>query len=166
MVVAYIGVGSNLGDCRANIEKAQTSLSRVRGISFRRQAPVYETDPEKESPPQGKFLNTVWEIETELTADRLFDELSEIEAGLGRVRSVKNAPRPIDLDILFFGNETRNFSENQDAQAGLILPHPRAHKRWFVLKPLCDLAPDLVHPAFGRTVRELFEKIQEKNEDN
>lgn len=162
MTIAYIGVGSNLGSREANIEKAKEFLKKRNRIFFCRSAPVYETEPVG-GPPQGKFLNTVWEVETDLSAEKLLEALAEIEKALGRTREVENGPRTLDLDLLFFGNQIQNFDSpaaKKDFQ--LMLPHPKLHERWFVLKPLSDLSPELMHPVLKETVRELLTKIEMK----
>lgn len=151
MTIGYVGVGSNLGSRETNIERAKQLLETAGRIRWVRSAPVYETDPVG-GPPQGRFLNTVWEIETDLKPAELLSELHQIESRLGRARKVKNEPRGIDLDILFFGEMVLTGS--------LEVPHPRSHERWFVLKPLADLAPELVHPVLKKTVRELLKEIE------
>lgn len=162
MTVAYIGVGSNLGVREANIKRAKELLEGKVRISFLRSASVYETKPAG-GPPQGSFLNTVWEIETDLSAEALLEELAGIENMLGRIRETENGPRTIDLDLLFFGGRVLNFGLVCDKKKScLILPHPKAHERWFVLKPLSDLAPELVHPFLNQTVRELLAAVETK----
>jgi 2-amino-4-hydroxy-6-hydroxymethyldihydropteridine diphosphokinase len=150
-VAAYIGVGSNLSDRSFMIEKAKEQLSLHPKIKFLRSASIYETEPIG-GPAQGRFLNTVWEIETDLSAQELLAYLLNIEEKLGRKRTQKNAPRVIDLDLLFFGDEVIN-------QPNLQIPHPRLQERWFVLKPLWDLSADLVHPIFKRSVCEMLDEI-------
>ena len=129
--VCYIGIGSNLGDRRAYIDKAIEALSgngyiKVTGISN-----IYETDPVSDI-PQGKFLNGVVAIETSLAPEKLLKELNKIEEGLGRRRTLRNAPRTIDLDILYYGDEVIKKKD-------LIIPHPRINEREFVLKGLREL---------------------------
>ena len=130
------------------METAQQKVSQIKGVCFLRASKIYETEPVG-GPPQGKYLNAVWEIETDLAAEVLLKELLKIENEMGRVRTVKNSPRPIDLDILFYGHEIIK-------KPGLEIPHPRLHERWFVLKPLADLAPDFVHPVMRKTIKELL----------
>ena len=131
MVTCYIGIGSNLGDRRSFIDKAVGELRRNKEISFKRISSIYETDPVSNI-PQGKFLNGVLEIDTTLTPQALLKELSGIEARLGRIRTVKDAPREIDLDILYYGDEVVK-------QDDLVIPHPRLGEREFVLKGLREL---------------------------
>lgn len=149
--LAYIGVGSNLSDRKTQLWKAQQSLSRHANIKFLRSSPIYETDP-MGGPVQGKYLNTVLELETSLSAKELLIVLLNIEEKLGRKRIVKNGPRLIDLDLLFFGDQVINESHLQ-------VPHPRLQERWFVLKPLWDLRADLVHPVLKKSVCELLDKV-------
>ena len=105
---------------------------------------------------QGKFLNSVAAVNTELSAGQLLDELNQIEAVRGRDRKAESercGPRPLDLDILLFADEVID-------TPGLTVPHPRMHRRWFVLKPLCDLSPDVVHPVLKKTASELLAELE------
>ncbi|MBI1977153.1 MAG: 2-amino-4-hydroxy-6-hydroxymethyldihydropteridine diphosphokinase [Candidatus Omnitrophica bacterium] len=151
--LAFIGVGSNLGDRNVWIKRAKDLLSQKKGIRFLRTAPVYETDPVG-GPPQGRFLNTVWEIETDLSAREILVVLLDLEASLGRKRTRKNEPRVIDLDLLFYGDQVIQ-------EPDLTIPHPRLHERWFVLKPLWDLRADWIHPVFKKSICELLDRIHE-----
>ena len=143
---AYIALGANIGDraerLRAAIERLGT-VARVERVS-----PVYETDPVGyvDQPP---FLNAVAEAATTLPPLSLLRALQRIETDLGRERPFPNAPRTIDLDLLFYDELLLTTPE-------LTLPHPRLHERHFVLAPLADLAPDLIHPRLGSSVRELL----------
>ena len=118
------------------------------GIVVLRESPVYETEPVGYA-PQRWFLNMVVEAETALFPLQLLSRTGKIEHGLGRVRTVPNGPRTIDIDILLFGNAVVR-------TARLEIPHPRLHERRFVLAPLADLAPDLHHPVTRQTVREML----------
>ena len=131
MVTCYVGIGSNLGDRKAYIDKAIEELKVNKKIRFLRSSSIYETEPVSDI-SQGKFLNGVLEIETSLDARELLKELNRIEAGLDRKRPAKNAPRTIDLDILYYGG----LSINTDK---LTVPHPRIIEREFVLKGLREL---------------------------
>lgn len=131
MTVCYIGIGSNLGDRRAYIDKAIRKLGAANGVEVKRVSSIYETDPVG-GIAQGKFLNGVIEIETDLGPLGLLKELRGIEAKLGRVRGVKNGPRTIDLDILYFGGDRID-------SADLVVPHPGINEREFVLKGLREL---------------------------
>lgn len=131
MTICYIGIGSNLGDRRAYIDKAIEGLRSNKNIRVSRVSTIYETDPISDI-PQGKFLNGVIEIETSLDPESLLKELNRIEEGLGRKRTVRNAPRTIDLDILYYGDQLIN-------EKNLMIPHPRIQEREFVLKGLREL---------------------------
>jgi 2-amino-4-hydroxy-6-hydroxymethyldihydropteridine diphosphokinase len=147
--IAFIAVGSNLGNRQTYIDKARTLLRKNRGVFFLKSSKVYETDPVG-GPRQGKYLNAVWKIQTGYTPRALLECLLEIEKALGRVRSTRNAPRTIDLDILFYNDAVID-------TLGLSVPHPRIQERAFVLRPLMDLCPEWVHPKFHKTVRKLYE---------
>ena len=156
LTTAYIGVGSNLGDRRKAIEDACRLLCSSSQVCFIQSAPVYETKPVG-GPSQGPYLNTVWEVETPFEARELLEFLRKIELDLGRERREKNEPRIIDLDILFFGDEVIQ-------EPDLIVPHPRLHERWFVLKPLWDLRADLIHPVLKKSICELLDQVDENNQ--
>ena len=146
----FIGIGSNQGDRAALISQAVKYLGVVSGVRVARLARLLETEPVG-GPPQPPYLNTVAEVETTRTPQELLDELQGIERQLGRVSSpVRWAPRPIDLDLLLYGDLVLE-------EPGLTIPHPRMHERKFVLEPLAQLAPELVHPALSRTVKDLLE---------
>jgi 2-amino-4-hydroxy-6-hydroxymethyldihydropteridine diphosphokinase len=133
-VRCYIGIGSNLGDRRKNIDDALQKLRLTGGIEVKRVSPIYETDPVG-GPAQPKYLNGVIEIETSLEPRGLLLTLQDIENQLGRKRAVKNGPRTIDLDILMYGSKKID-------EPDLKIPHPKMNEREFVQKPLKDL---LVH---------------------
>lgn len=146
---AYLGLGSNLDDRRANLEAALARLAElgtVRAVSS-----FYETEP-VELPQQPWFLNCAVALETELMPKQLLGRLLGIEQALGRRRLQPKGPRLIDIDILLFGSSV------VDA-AGLTIPHPALHERRFALEPLAEIAPDARHPVFKRTVRELRDAL-------
>jgi 2-amino-4-hydroxy-6-hydroxymethyldihydropteridine diphosphokinase len=141
----FIGIGSNQGDRLALMSKAVKLLNAGGRLRVTRIAPIIETDPVG-GPPQPPYLNTVAEGETPLSPQDTLALLQAVERELGRVASpVKWAPRPIDLDLLFYESHVIR-------QAGLIIPHPRLHERAFVLEPLAQLAPEFVPPRLGETV--------------
>jgi 2-amino-4-hydroxy-6-hydroxymethyldihydropteridine diphosphokinase len=140
MKTVFIALGSNLGERQKNIKQALDLIEVIFGIQLEKISSIIETDP-LDGPPQGKYLNAVAQISTTLSPRNLLVELQKIEDKLGRVRTVKNAPRTIDLDILLFADLSINDPD-------LIVPHPRMFARYFVLKPLLEIAPDilLTHP--------------------
>jgi 2-amino-4-hydroxy-6-hydroxymethyldihydropteridine diphosphokinase len=134
MAIAFLGLGSNLADREQNIHEAMRLLEE-KGIHIIKESSVVETEPVG-GPPQGKYLNCVVKVETPYPPLDLLTHLHDIEKILGRVRTIKNAPRTIDLDILLYENMTLNTTD-------LIVPHPRMMEREFVLKPLAEIAPDV-----------------------
>lgn len=134
MKKAYLAFGSNMGNPEQNVREAYAALGLVPGIEPRRLSKLYQTKPWGYL-DQPDFINACCEIETALSPEALLGVCLGIEAGMGRVRTVKNGPRIIDIDVLLFEGETRNTPE-------LILPHPRMFQRAFVLQPLSDLAAD------------------------
>jgi len=151
----YVGIGSNLGDRLANIRKA-IELMKEAEIEIIGGASIYEAEPfgYKE---QGWFLNSVVKARTELSPGRLWKKLERIEKSMGREREIKWGPRIIDLDILFYGNKILNGRQLQ-------IPHPELHKRRFVLVPLAEIAPRLVHPVFKKTVLELLRDLEDNSQ--
>jgi 2-amino-4-hydroxy-6-hydroxymethyldihydropteridine diphosphokinase len=151
-VDAFVALGSNLGDREAHLAAAVEALRARSGIRVEAISKVYETPPVG-PPPQGPYLNAVARLRTRLAPRALLACLLEIEAARGRERSAGRwSARTLDLDLLFYGSLVLD-------EPGLCVPHPRLHERDFVLVPLCDLAPDLVHPARGETAREMARKV-------
>jgi 2-amino-4-hydroxy-6-hydroxymethyldihydropteridine diphosphokinase len=151
---AYVALGSNLGDRRGTLEGALAALDASPGVRVLACSRFYETEPVG-PPPQGPYLNAVAHLVTELGPRALLDRLLEVEAGAGRERGeVRNAPRTLDLDLLLHGSTCLE-------EDGLELPHPRMHERAFVLEPLCEIAPDLVHPRLGVTISTLAARARD-----
>ena len=148
---AYIGLGSNLGDRQDNIDRALVLLTKTENVRLLGKSEIIETSP-LAADNQPLYLNTVAGIETTLSAKELHKRVIDIEAGLGRSRNVKWAPRTIDMDILLFAGDIIN-------QPDLIIPHPQMHLRTFVLKGLCELNPALEHPVMKTSVKELLERL-------
>lgn len=142
----YLALGSNLGKRSANLKNAISNLTPQ--LEVKKRSPVYETPPWGFA-DQPAFLNQVVKAETYLEAEPLLRHLKRLEAALGRVPSFQNGPRLIDIDILFFDHIILD-------SPTITIPHPRLQERAFVLVPLADLAPDLVHPVSGKSVRELL----------
>jgi len=149
--IAYIGIGSNLGDksfhCRYSIDQIDTSP----GCHVIARSTLFKTEPEGVT-GQPWYVNCIAQIAVTKSPFDLLQGLMNVESAMGRVRRKRWEPRIIDLDILLFGQEIRE-SHN------LLIPHPLMHKRRFVLQPLAQLAPDLLHPVFKVTIQELLNKL-------
>jgi len=141
---SYIGLGSNLGEREAMIRSALEALSQVPESRLIRASSLYDTEPAGEV-DQPNFLNAVAQLDTELTARQLLWNLMLIEKRLGRVRNQRWGPRTIDLDLLLYGGVVIEESD-------LVVPHPELTRRSFVLVPLVELEPLLVHPVTGETL--------------
>ncbi len=142
MALAYLGLGSNLGDRLGNLGQAVELLAARAGVGVLRSSRVFETDPVG-GPPQRSYLNAVLEVETDLPPRGLLAAGLAVEARLGRVRAERWGPRVIDVDLLVFDGE-------RIEEPDLVVPHPRLLQRAFVLVPLMELVPDLELPGVGR----------------
>jgi len=141
VITAYIGLGSNQGEPRAQIDLAFAELAALPATRLAARSPLYRSAP-LEAPGQPEYVNAVAAVETELSAAQLLEALQAIELRHGRERPHRNAPRTLDLDLLLFG-------EIACASPMLTLPHPRMHERAFVLRPLLDLDPRAEVPGRG-----------------
>lgn len=164
-ILAYIGIGSNLGDplqqCKESIDK----LSCVSGITLERVSSFYKTEPVIDNPiigdrfeeleNQSWFINAVAEIRTTLLPGDLLRALQDIEKTMGRIRTFAGAPRIIDLDLLLYGQEIIR-------EVDLIVPHQEMHQRRFVLEPLCEIASYMIHPVFGVSMRGLKDRLDDQ----
>jgi 2-amino-4-hydroxy-6-hydroxymethyldihydropteridine diphosphokinase len=153
MALAYLGLGSNLGDRRARIDAALAALRAHPAVRAVVASDLIETDPVGGPPGQGRYLNAAARIETDLAPRDLLALLKRIEHDLGRAAGGPRwGPRPIDLDLLLY--------DDLCLQTGdLTVPHPRFRERRFVLKPLAQVAPDARDPVTGLTVRQLLARL-------
>ena len=150
---AYIATGANLGDRAANIRSALDQLGQTPGVEVVRTSSLMENPAVGMGDDAPPFLNGAAELRTTLGARALLHRLLEIERGMGRSRGDGWKPRPIDLDLLFFGDQVHSSDE-------LVVPHPMLHERLFVLQPLAELAPDFVHPTLQMTVAGLLDNLR------
>lgn len=155
---AYIALGSNRGDRHAALDQACRAIAALPGVHLRRCSSIYETDPMGPG-DQPRYLNAVVEIDTTLRPHDLWHNLADLETALGREPARQRrrwGPRVIDLDILLY-------DDLQLRQPDLAIPHPGMADRWFVLKPLADLAPTLRHPILHRTVQQMLADLETSN---
>lgn len=147
--LVYLSLGSNLGDRAENLQQAITHLEKIGKVVA--VSAFYETEP-IEFAAQPWFLNCAVKLDTEKMPRQMLSAVLDVEQRMGRRRIQKNGPRTIDIDILLFGS---SIIETQ----GLIIPHPALHLRRFVLEPMTEIAPEVRHPAFKRTMRELRDAL-------
>jgi 2-amino-4-hydroxy-6-hydroxymethyldihydropteridine diphosphokinase len=150
----YLGLGSNLGPRERTLDQALERIAR-RGFSARRRSSAYLSEPVG-GPAQGWYVNLVVEGESDLDPQMLLAACQETERELGRERRERWGARTLDVDLLLYGDETR---ETPD----LLLPHPRLHERLFVLAPLAEIAPEVRHPRLGLTARELHARCADRS---
>lgn len=151
---AYLALGSNLGDRDAMLRDALVSIEALPGTEVVVASPIYETPPMGPQ-DQGAYLNMAAKLTTAIDALALLRALQAIEVSMGRAPMQERrrwGPREIDIDLLMYGDEVID-------EPGLIVPHPGMHLRWFVLKPLSDIAPELTHPLLGRSIGLLLQAV-------
>ncbi len=149
-VEVYLGLGSNIGNRQDNLNKGLELLSQR--IQVGQVSSVYDTEPVGNT-EQPRFLNLVCQIYTRLAPVELLTLAKGIESKLGRTLSESNAPRPLDIDILFYDDQVIE-------SPNLVIPHPRLVERAFVLVPLAEIAPELVHPVSGKTIKKLLDGLK------
>jgi 2-amino-4-hydroxy-6-hydroxymethyldihydropteridine diphosphokinase len=151
MAIIYVGIGSNVGDRTENFKEALSRLGSADSLAVSEKSDFYLTSPEG-GPPQEDYLNGVIKAETWLSPEECLMLFKRVEEEMGRVPAGRNHPRIIDLDLLFYDDVVMNAETP-------TLPHPRLHERSFVLRGLVQVAPELVHPVLGKTMRELYEVL-------
>lgn len=148
----YISIGSNIGNKLKNCQNGIAALIKPGLSLLRKQSPFYSTEP-VDYKNQDWFINAVIKIQSVFDPYQLLSEIKSIQQGVGRISDpVRYGPRVLDLDILLYDDLVINSS-------GLVIPHPRMHKRRFVLKPICDIDPKVVHPVLKKDMRHLLDNL-------
>ena len=153
MTLAYVSIGTNLGDRAAQLDFAVRALDELPTTRVAALSPIFETDPVG-PPPQCAYLNAVVRLATALAPRALLDALLSIEHAAGRERGARNAARTLDLDLLLYGDRIVE-------EPGLSVPHPRLAERAFILEPLAALAPNLVHPQLAESIESLAARVRD-----
>lgn len=155
-MIAFIGIGSNLGNPEELCEKAIERIDNHKGVKLLRSSSLYRTEPIGPI-EQPWFVNAVCEVNTSLQPQELLLALKKIEQEMGRDNGLERwGPRLIDLDLLLYGQIILNLSD-------LVIPHPQLHKRGFVLVPLCEIAPYTIHPIFNLSAKGLLKRLNDKH---
>ena len=156
--IAYISVGSNLGNKLENCIKGVDALISSDSVTLKDQSPCYKTDP-VDYTDQDWFINCVIKIKTSLDPFELLNRLKSIQRIAGRIRDViRFGPRILDMDIILFGDAVINSTT-------LTIPHPRMHKRRFVLQPVCDIDPEIIHPVFKKNMKYLLDSLDDEEQE-
>lgn len=154
---AYISIGSNVGDCAKNCNNGMAAIAATDGIELIARSKLFLTEP-VDYLDQPWFINAMVKISTSLEPLDLLAALKGIEREAGRKeQQVRFGPRVLDLDILFYEDRVIN-------SAALVLPHPRMHKRHFVLRPFCDIDPTVEHPVYKKNIQQLFDMLDERGQ--
>ncbi len=151
-MICYLGLGANLGNREENIKNAISRLSSDPEILIKKRSSMIETKPYGNI-DQPDFINSVIEIDTDITAENLLSKCLTVENELGRKRNEKWDPRTIDIDILFYGKTIVNLEQ-------LTIPHPDLHHRKFVLRSLNEICPNFIHPVLNKNIKELYLEIK------
>lgn len=149
----FLSIGSNIENRQENIK---TSIKEIKKLGdIKTVSSIYETEPVGYQ-KQNNFLNLVLKLETKLSPNKLIKETQKIENEMGRIKKIKDGPRNIDIDIIFYNDEIINTEK-------LTVPHPRMHQRRFVLAPMKEIAGETIHPVKNKTISELLNKLNDNH---
>lgn len=155
-IITFIGIGSNLEEPGSRCQEAIDNIKAADWCQFLRRASFYRTEPVGFL-NQAWFINTVVELRTTRSARQVMQEIQAIEKRMGRQKLLKWGPRIIDLDVLFYGQEIINDDD-------FVVPHPELYKRRFVMEPLYEIAPYVIHPVFGISVAGLMQRLNDNSQ--